>query len=140
MKPIHTLILTALLPAPLAALHAAENIGLPLADAAVLLDAEHARLLPVAGNDKEVAPRLLPVADGDGFAATQALAPVTPAEGALAWTLKVRKTGRYSATLEFGHTRHGNEFELQVSEQKLTGYARRIVEQMGQLVYRPAEN
>ncbi len=120
----HTLtLLTALLLAPLVALHAAENIGLPLADGAIFLDAEHARLLPHRGNGREVVPRLLPVADGDGFAATQALAPVAPTEGALAWTLEVRTAGRYWATLEFGHSRTGHKFELQVGHRKLTGEA-----------------
>jgi hypothetical protein len=105
---------------------------------AFLLDAEHAVWLKSGTQASAVAPRLIPVLDGDGFAATQAIAPVSATDGALAWTIQTPEAGRYLATLEFRQGRHGNGFKLSVGEQSLAGFAhgtcsRMVLQEVGEL-------
>jgi len=95
----------------------------PIEGGAFLLDAEHAMWLKGGPNAPAVAPRLMPVLDGDGFAATQALAPVSATDGALAWTIQTPEAGRYLVTLEFSQGRDGNGFKMSLGEQSLTGFA-----------------
>lgn len=64
----------------------------------------------------------MPVLDGDGFPVDQVVQSVAPKAGALSWAVEVPKSGRYLATLEFSHTRHGNAFELRCGPQKLAGF------------------
>jgi len=115
------------------------SVVTPLQDGAFLLDAEHAVLLKSGSSAPAVAPtRLVPLPDGDGFPATQALAPVAPDEGALAWTIQVPETGRYLVTLEFSQGQHGNGFKLSEGDQSLTSFApgtrgRMVLQELGKL-------
>ena len=93
----------------------------PLANQAFLLDAEHAQWLKPGSELTPVTPLLLPLADADGFADTQRLAPVPPASGSLAWSLAVATPGRYRIALEYRHDKSGNAFELRTGTQCLPG-------------------
>ncbi|MEK0447524.1 MAG: hypothetical protein RLZZ399_2845 [Verrucomicrobiota bacterium] len=104
-------------------LHASPAQVLPLEDQPVLLRADQARWLGNDGVAKETPPKLQPVADPDGFPETQALAPLRPEEGAVSWTLEVKKKGRYLVTLEFQQASHGNAFEIQAGNATLKGFA-----------------
>lgn len=95
----------------------------PLEEQPVLLQADQARWLDRDGVARENPPPLQPVADPDGFADTQALAPLRPEDGAVAWTLEVKKKGRYLVTLEFQQMSHGNAFEIQVGNALVKGFA-----------------
>lgn len=119
----HTLtLLAALLLTPLNAVYPMPpSVVTPLQDGTFLLDAEHAMWLKGGPNGSAVAPRLMPLPDGDGFAATQALAPLSANEGALAWTLQVPKAGRYLMTLEYSLSGGGNGFKMSLGEQSLIG-------------------
>ncbi len=95
---------------------------LPPSARAIFLDAEQARMIKAKTETAPVKPRLTPVLDGDGVPVDQAVQSVAPDVGALSWTFDVPHAGRYLATLEFSHRRHGNAFELSCGQQTLTGY------------------
>ena len=133
------LLLTALALSPLHAMEPAQpSVVAPIEGGAFLLDAEHAQWLKSGPTAPGGAARLMPVLDGDGFAATQALAPVSATDGALAWTIQTPEAGRYLVTLEFSQGQHGNELKLNVGDQSLTSFApgtrdRMVLQELGEL-------
>ncbi|MEY5026476.1 MAG: hypothetical protein RLZZ244_2004 [Verrucomicrobiota bacterium] len=104
-------------------MHASLADVLPLEGHPVLLRADQARWLGSDGLAKDTPPKLQPVADKDGFADTQMIAPLQPEDGAVSWTLDVKKKGRYLVTLEFQQMGHGNAFEIQLGDSILKGFA-----------------
>jgi hypothetical protein len=110
------ILLTALLLAPLAA-----SQGAPL-DGAIFLGVEQANMSKPGAESAPVKAKPVPVLDGDGFPVDQVVQSLAPEAGALSWAVEVPKGGRYLATLEFSHVRHGNAFELRCGPQKLAGF------------------
>ena len=108
--------LTTLLLAPLAATQGAPP------DGAIFLGAEQANRIKPGAESAPVKAKPVPVLDGDGFPVDQVVQSVAPKAGALSWAMEVPKAGRYLATLEFSHVRHGNSFELRCGPQKLAGF------------------
>ena len=108
--------LTALLLAPLAKTQGAPSAG------AIFLGTEQANIIKPGAESAPVKAKPVPVLDGDGFPVDQVVQSVAPEAGALSWAVEVPKAGRYVATLEFSHTRHGNAFELRTGPEKLAGF------------------
>ena len=91
----------------------------PENDGSFFLSATQAQ--QVKGNEC-TPPRLGSVMDSDGLGSTSFIEPIPPSQGQLVWKMNVKTAGRYLATLEFSHGRHGNSFELEVGKNVLTGY------------------
>lgn len=109
-------LLTALLLGPLTPTRGAS------ADGAIFLGADQANVVKLGTEIAPVKAKPTPVLDGDGAPLDQVVQSVAPEEGALSWAVEVPESGRYLATLEFSHTRHGNAFELRCGPRKLVGF------------------